>query len=1367
MFIHDYSLIGRKVISVLISFFFIFTSIIPPQQSYAQVAPQSVLNLPIPGSFVTQTSGFNPAIVEGITLHEDNPLLFDFIVTRGDSGLEKEELKAEANKLIKYFLASLTVPEKDMWVNLSPYEQDRIIPEGFGDTEMGRDLLAQDYMLKQLTASLMYPEEELGRKFWNRVYSRAQQEYGTTQIPVNTFNKVWIVPEKAVVYEHENSAFVVDSHLKVMLEEDYVAINENNVIAEADNNLLQTEIIKEIIIPEIEREVNEGKIFAQLRQIYNSMILATWYKQNLQQSLLGKVYVDQNKTKGVDTQDKDINQKIYNQYVEAFKKGVYNYIKEDIDPVTSEAIPRKYFSGGLGFNGVADSVMEVTNVFNLKYESFINRVSSSSLDNGVYNFQAGIFEDNEKSRLDTSFLPINELKDSNRFAYDFVMEQVAALNAGEIEGVDARDYERLLAEAVDAGELQLTADGNYIANSHSEDVARVEKRTYIATRNEKDKGNNNNWQHTDNLLPKVMEKIQDSYVKKDGAKEKLYFIPYLMGPKGSEFSEVGIQVTNSRYVAISMINMAKVGWDALDHLKGSDNFVKGIHSTGDLENINRSGTEEDDRYFVAFPEEKMIISYGSNYGGNVLLGKKFHSLRMASYKARKEGWLAEHMMIVEVINKKTKEKDYFAGAFPSASGKTNLAMLLPPKILSNDYEVNIIGDDIAWLRPGKDGRLYAINPENGYFGVVPGTNKESNPQFMEAIEKGNSIYTNVAYNEKTKEVWWEGKTKEYPFLRGNGKFWKDWRGHYIIDRKLENRKRKGKDFLWAHANSRVAVASKNMPNLANSYVNGEAVPISGILWGGRVAKLEPLIKELKTIEEGIYDGATMYAEATSASQDVNPGDPVADSMAQKPFFSYHEHEFFQHWLDVIGKLSNPPKFFHINWFRKGDDGEFIWPGFGENLRALIWASERIRGKANYIVTEMGNIPKMDSILLEGVNLTRALKKETFLAKFSGKEKVWNRMIEKGWIFPSEKDSNKMKADPQVIANDPDLGNDLKLDEVILSKIKDFLAISYDVSKNLKDAIYLPSKKKLERELKRRKEYLRGLENKHHKTPAAFLKVEEKLEAAVEAMSGEEEYIVSSSSTTIFQIEERGFEEVSVYVAKRVITLLMEYLNEVVSIEEDKILLADLDQIRYSDEASEIFDILKRVIEYNFLVKFNDKSIYYESGQGRIKNSTESLNSVLAGIKYLLEEELERIDGKILKINGFRVSSLINIKSSSPLSLNYSSPAIEEYVSNLEHPSWSNVKKISNDSKSYLDSLFDKSFVDIGLQYFRQYANWVEVELVDKNGYKYTEKFLNIRVQNLIGNGINKGGDRAETLSQLSNELTEEGKFFLNHLNHII
>ncbi|MBI5415258.1 MAG: hypothetical protein HZA29_00420, partial [Candidatus Omnitrophica bacterium] len=361
--------LSHKVFCGFITLTFLTSVILPPGIASAQ-AGTTILNLPVPGAMVPPSAGFMPALMTGVTIHPDNPLRFDFIMDRGQSGLAGGPLKEEYTKMIKYFMASLTVPEDELWVNLSPYEQDRMVPRGLGDTGMGRDMLAQDYLLKQLTASLMYPEKELGKEFWNKVYQKAKEKFGTTGIPVNTFNKVWIVPDEALVYEQGSSAFVIKSRLGVMLEEDYEAMSHQDtkspshqdpagdVVTATEgsprqgSDVVTTGIIREIIIPAIEQEVNEGKNFASLRQIYNALILATWYKQKLKVgtgrdlSLLGQVYVDQNKTKGIDTPDKEVNRKIYDQYIESFKKGVYNFIKEDVDPATQEIIPRKYFSGG-------------------------------------------------------------------------------------------------------------------------------------------------------------------------------------------------------------------------------------------------------------------------------------------------------------------------------------------------------------------------------------------------------------------------------------------------------------------------------------------------------------------------------------------------------------------------------------------------------------------------------------------------------------------------------------------------------------------------------------------------------------------------------------------------------------------------------------------------------------------------------------------------------------------------------------------------------------------------------------------------------------------------------------------------------------
>lgn len=346
-----------RIISTPVLLAFVLNLLIPPQLGFAQNNSSTVLNLPVPGAMLSTTARYSPVILEGLQVHPDNPFRFDFIVNKGEIPLEKTAFNAETTRLVKYFLAALTVPEKEMWVNLSPFEKDRIISRTFGQTEMGRDLLAEDYLLKQLSSSLMYPESDLGRKFWNRVYERAKKEYGATDIPTDAFNKIWIVPEEAVVYENVKGAFILKSRLKVLLEEDYLASamsraggqrpdldsSKVGLANRAAQRKLDTDIIREIIVPEVEKEVNEGKTFAGLRQIYNAVILASWYKQALKESVLGQVYVNQNKTRGVDVKDPRINEEIYAQYLKAAQQGVYNYVKEEFDPQSKESDPPKIF----------------------------------------------------------------------------------------------------------------------------------------------------------------------------------------------------------------------------------------------------------------------------------------------------------------------------------------------------------------------------------------------------------------------------------------------------------------------------------------------------------------------------------------------------------------------------------------------------------------------------------------------------------------------------------------------------------------------------------------------------------------------------------------------------------------------------------------------------------------------------------------------------------------------------------------------------------------------------------------------------------------------------------------------------------------
>jgi hypothetical protein len=392
----------RKFTSLSVIAFFLSTLLTP----VAQVQAQALLGLPEPGTMVSVSPAYDPAMIKGLVVHKDNPFIFDFIVDVGQDHLTGERLKRESSKLIKYFLAGLTIPEKDLWVNLSPYEKDRTIPEALGQTDMGRDLLAQDYILKQITASLIYPDRQLGKTFWSEVYTKAQQLYGTTQVPVNTFNKVWITADRAKVFERNNTAFVVDCHLKVMLEEDYLAL-KNHTAADAGEHSLASNIVREIILPQLEREVNQGRNFFQVRQIFNSIILASWYKNNLKQALLNQVYADHGTVKGIDLLDKTIKERIYRRYLQAYKKGVFNFIKEDAGPVQGVTIPRKYFSGGMDAGMAAhpqvtedramlDNAMSNTGG---ELEKITAQLQQEPLDIPGYNYKGGIPLDEAKHFL--------------------------------------------------------------------------------------------------------------------------------------------------------------------------------------------------------------------------------------------------------------------------------------------------------------------------------------------------------------------------------------------------------------------------------------------------------------------------------------------------------------------------------------------------------------------------------------------------------------------------------------------------------------------------------------------------------------------------------------------------------------------------------------------------------------------------------------------------------------------------------------------------------------------------------------------------------------------------------------------------------
>lgn len=515
-----------------------------------------------------------------------------------------------------------------------------------------------------------------------------------------------------------------------------------------------------------------------------------------------------------------------------------------------------------------------------------------------------------------------------------------------------KQKQMIIAEAIEAGELlELNQDkmpGCYLRRSNPNDVARVEERTFICTDEQSEAGPTNNWAYAPGMYVKMHELFKNSMNGKT-----MYIIPYIMGPYGSEFSKIGFELTDSRYVALSMLIMARCGDEVIKELNGSTDFVKGLHSVGTM--------DAKERYICHFPADRAIYSFNSEYGGNVLQGKKCFSLRIASVLAQQENWLAEHMLIL-AIKKPNGEKVYVAAAFPSACGKTNLAMLIPPqKYIDEGYEVTTLGDDIAWLRIGDDGRLYAINPEYGFFGVAPGTNAKSNRNALESTRK-NTIFTNVALNTDDNTVWWEGLTKTPP---ANAI---DWKGNLWTDKETV----KG-----AHPNSRFTAPIENCPCLDEDYNSPKGVPISAIIFGGRRAKVMPLVMQSFDWEHGVFLGSSMGSETTAATTG-KVGVTRRDPMAMLPFIGYNISDYFEHWLrmgTLLGK--NAPLIFNVNWFRTDDDGNFIWPGFGENFRVLKWIIGRCDGSEaeNEEECEIGFVPK--EIDFDGIDVPDEARKELF------------------------------------------------------------------------------------------------------------------------------------------------------------------------------------------------------------------------------------------------------------------------------------------------------------------------------------------------------------------------------------------------------
>ena len=530
----------------------------------------------------------------------------------------------------------------------------------------------------------------------------------------------------------------------------------------------------------------------------------------------------------------------------------------------------------------------------------------------------------------------------NAAVLKWLEEMKALVKPDEVVWIDGSEEqaEKLRQEACKTGELiklnQEKLPGCYLHRTAINDVARVENRTFICTKKKEDAGATNNWCDPQEMYAKLYKLYDGSYQGRT-----MYVIPYSMGVIGSEFSKIGIELTDSIYVVLNMLIMTRVGTAVMDALGDNPDFVKGLHAKKDI--------DEENRYIVHFPEDNTIMSVNSGYGGNVLLGKKCFALRIASYLARKEGWLAEHMLILGIEDPTGKTR-YICAAFPSACGKTNLAMLIPPEIYrEKGYKVWCVGDDISWLRIGPDGRLWAMNPENGFFGVAPGTNLKSNPNALHTTEK-DTIFTNVVHNLDDNTVWWEGLTKTPPTNAVN---WKGEKWDYTKGEK------------GAHPNSRFTAKAKNCPCISKEFDSATGVPIDAIVFGGRRAKTAPLVYQSFDWNHGVYVGSAMASETTAAAAGA-VGVVRRDPMAMLPFCGYNMGDYFAHWIEMGKKIPHAPKIFNVNWFRTDDEGHFIWPGFGDNMRVLMWILARCDGTVDAVETPIGYMPKPEDINIEGL-----------------------------------------------------------------------------------------------------------------------------------------------------------------------------------------------------------------------------------------------------------------------------------------------------------------------------------------------------------------------------------------------------------------